>query len=275
MSTPSFNTIEYCRTFVARDDPDRYLASLFAPRRLYAPLWALLAFNQDIAQIHEQVREPTLALMRLQWWRETLDKLYQGEGVSGHPVAESLHAHVMSHGLSRLEFDALIDARELDGRGTTPETTSGLESYADFTTTPLLMLMAALHEGDVPRERVRYLGTAYAMTGILRAIPYMAGQGRCLLPQDDMTRAGLTVATLHQENNRVARAKIVRDLAELAHDHLQRATEIDHIKMFKAQKTLTQLYLQQLRVVEYNVFSPRLQHPPIMRELRVWFKTLV
>ena len=58
-------------TRIARDgDPDRALAALFAPRESRADLLALIAFNVELARIAEQVSEPELGAIRMQWWRE-------------------------------------------------------------------------------------------------------------------------------------------------------------------------------------------------------------
>ena len=35
-------------------------------------------------------------------------------------------------------------------------------------------------------------GAAYGLAGVLRSVPALAGQGRCLLPQDALAEAGLT-----------------------------------------------------------------------------------
>ena len=51
-------------------DPDRSLAVLFAPRESRASLFALYALNVELARIAEQVSEPDLGAIRLQWWRE-------------------------------------------------------------------------------------------------------------------------------------------------------------------------------------------------------------
>ena len=60
------------RRIARSGDPDRALAALFAPRETRADLLALYAFNVELARIAEQVTEPELGAIRLQWWREAL-----------------------------------------------------------------------------------------------------------------------------------------------------------------------------------------------------------
>jgi phytoene synthase len=44
---------------------------LFAPAPRRVLLFALYAFNAEVARIAETVREPMLGAIRLEWWRET------------------------------------------------------------------------------------------------------------------------------------------------------------------------------------------------------------
>src|ERR1041385_2992054 len=53
-----------------RHDRDRYQTALFAPADRREALFALYAFNYEIARVREIVSEPMLGQIRLQWWRE-------------------------------------------------------------------------------------------------------------------------------------------------------------------------------------------------------------
>ena len=55
---------------VCGHDPDRYLCDLFAKPKAREGLFALHAFNHEVAKIRELVSEPMLGHIRLQWWRE-------------------------------------------------------------------------------------------------------------------------------------------------------------------------------------------------------------
>ena len=60
---------------VREHDPDRYLATLFAPADAREALFALYAFDHEITRVRRMVSEPVAGLVRLQWWREALDAL--------------------------------------------------------------------------------------------------------------------------------------------------------------------------------------------------------
>src|SRR5271155_1201163 len=75
---------------VRRHDRDRYQTALFAPAARREALFALYAFNYEIARVRESVTERALGHIRLEWWRETVDAAYGGTPVRQHPVAEAL-----------------------------------------------------------------------------------------------------------------------------------------------------------------------------------------
>ena len=58
---------------VRRHDRDRYQTALFAPADRREALFALYAFNYEIARVRESVTQPMLGQIRLQWWREVID----------------------------------------------------------------------------------------------------------------------------------------------------------------------------------------------------------
>ncbi|WP_428246944.1 phytoene/squalene synthase family protein [Ferrovibrio sp.] len=182
----------HCGDELRRHDPDRWLTALFAPDVARPALWALYAFNLEIARSAEQVSEAMLGHIRLQWWRETWDGIRAGTPRK-HPVAEALFAA----GAAAWDADdvaALIDARERDLEPAPPASLAELLDYAKATTAPLLRLACQVL-GQTPdgvlRETLDYAGQAYALTGILRAVPFHAAQGRVLLPSQMLGGQGL------------------------------------------------------------------------------------
>ena len=53
---------ETCEALVKRTDPGRYFSALFAPKDKRPFLFALYAFNHEIARVGETVREPMVVL---------------------------------------------------------------------------------------------------------------------------------------------------------------------------------------------------------------------
>lgn len=66
-------------------------------------------FNVEISKVQDQVSEPRLAQMRLQFWHDTLEKLFK-DNVPQHPVAQELYkvSYVLRLYLSFVAFYSLI-----------------------------------------------------------------------------------------------------------------------------------------------------------------------
>ena len=82
-------------------DYDRYLSALFAPVDSREALFALIAFNHEVARIPEAVSEPMLGRIRLQWWREVLEAVDAGEPARRHEVAVPLADAIRACSLDR------------------------------------------------------------------------------------------------------------------------------------------------------------------------------
>src|SRR5262245_49761252 len=85
----SADAASYCVDLVRSGDRDRFLCAAAAPPGSRRVLLALLAFNLEIARTREVVREPMLGEIRLQWWRESLDEIWNAKP-RAHPVIEEL-----------------------------------------------------------------------------------------------------------------------------------------------------------------------------------------
>jgi phytoene synthase len=177
---------------IAREgDPDRAIAALFAPRESRADLLALIAFNVELARIAEQVSEPDLGAIRLQWWREAVERAGDGEP-TGQPVADALGEALRRRKLSRQRIDAMIDARAFDlGTGIMSDK-AALETYLRDTAGSLFALSAeclgASRSSIEPAAA--QAGLAYGLTGLMRALPVHAARRRVDLPADALRARG-------------------------------------------------------------------------------------
>ena len=93
---------------VRERDRDRYLATLWAPAKAQAGLFALHALDLELLQVVRTTTEPMLGQIRLAWWRERLQGLDRGE-VPAQPVLQALAAHVLPRGVPGSALTALED----------------------------------------------------------------------------------------------------------------------------------------------------------------------
>jgi phytoene synthase len=198
---------------VRRHDRDRYQTVLFAPAARREALFALYAFNYEIARVRESVTQPMLGQIRLQWWRENIAAAFDGGPVRHHPVAEALTTVIRDLRLSRDHFNRLIDARETDLADEPPATLAALVDYTEATSARLVYLaLEVLGVHDSPAMNAGlHVGIAYSLAGLLRAMPFRARQ---IIPADIPTPDGVTkvaaAALQHLQAARALRKRIPR-----------------------------------------------------------------
>lgn len=179
------------RRIARSGDPDRALAALFAPRDIRADLLALYAFNVELARIAEQVTEPELGAIRLQWWHDAVAR-GPAEEIAGHPVADALHEVRQRRALSPERIEGLIDARNFDIATRIMPDWNALETYLHDTAGALFALAATC--AGVPHALLEpaasHAGLAYGLTGLMRALPVRAARGLVVLPADMLRRHG-------------------------------------------------------------------------------------
>lgn len=103
---------DYCLTFLKTNDYERFLITLFMPRKTRPMLWALYALNYEVAKTPQVVSDPTIGMIRLQWWREAIERLFNGK-VDAHEVIRALHQTLQEGAVwQEQDFQGLIDAYE-------------------------------------------------------------------------------------------------------------------------------------------------------------------
>ena len=209
-----------CADLLRRHDRERYLACLFAPPAHREALFALYAFNLEVAKTAEVVSEPMLGHIRLQWWRESLEGIYEGRARQ-HEVVQPLAAAIERYGLARGHFDALIDAREADLDPEPLDDLAALERYAQATGAGLLRIALQVVCGKrgpsaAALETADRWGSAVALVGLMRAVPFHARQKRLYLPRDLMAAERLDQSELFELRGSDALSAIVRSVVERA-----------------------------------------------------------
>ena len=241
---------------------------MFAPPETREALWALFAFNYEIAKTREVVSEMQLGLIRLQWWREAIGKIYEMGEAPEHEILKPLAAAIKAHALPREYFETLIYAREFDLENVLPGNIEGLVNYADFTGTPLLKLAVKIAGGDAEAEPVQPVAVNYALAGILRAVVFHARQHRCYLPEDLMKAQEVRISQLYDLKAPENLPKVIEAVAAQAVPGAKPQNTF-----LKASQKLAMIQLGQIRRAGYDVFSPKMQIPPVFRELRLILAT--
>ena len=269
-----------CARLVRRYDNDRYLTALFAQAERREALFALAAFNLEVAKIPEVVSEPMLGEMRLQWWREVIDEIAEGRDRK-HEVVEPLAAAARRFDLPIRDLHPLLDARGFDLEDRAPADLAELERYAEATTAPLnrLALQVFGLSGEAAEGAAVALGKATAITGLLRAIPFHARQRRVYLPTAIVEAVAVEMGEVFELRPHAGLARAVERLAEVAGRHLEAARGLGaRLPRLSApvmlQATLAAGHLRRLRRSEFDVFSSDIQATHPLRVIRLLWPAL-
>ena len=246
-------------------DYDRYLSVLFAPAGRREALFALIAFNHEIARIPEAVSEPMLGRIRLQWWREVLEAVYAGEPARRHEVAVPLERAIRDCSLDRAPFEQLLDGRETALEEDGPADLAALERYAAATGGSLtaLMLQASGTDTAPALEAARQVGTAWSLIGTLRAAPRSAALDRVMLPTDLLGKAGIAADDLRAGRAFDRFAAVAAPVARRAEALLGEARKARRAVPRRSRGVLliarlAHLYLARLRRAEWDPRDPSL-----------------
>ncbi|MDB5374617.1 MAG: hypothetical protein JWP04_3259 [Belnapia sp.] len=183
--------------FARAHDPDRFLCGLFAPAARRDAYCTLIAFNHELARAREAARTPLIALMRLQWWRDVVTDAAAGKPPRQHEVAGPLQAAIAAGLLEPEALIALADAREVEAEEAGLPSEAAFGAYLRGTAGGVALAAARLLGMAGPGlAAVQEAGAAYGLAGVLRSLPALAAQGRCLLPEEVLARHGLTAAAV-------------------------------------------------------------------------------
>jgi phytoene/squalene synthetase len=223
-------SLEACAALVERGDAERFAAVMAAPVAARARLFPLYAFNLEVARAPWVSKEPMIAEMRLQWWRDVVAEPM----ARAHEVAGPFHVVIKSAGLPVSVLDALIAARVRDAYGEPFVDDAAFAAYLDDTAGGLMWL-ASLACGGTDEPAARALGWALGLANYLRAVPELEERGRHPLPD------GRAVAV---------QGLAAQGLAKLALARKGRVPKAAALAAWQAKGLLTQVLAEPMVVAE-------------------------
>jgi phytoene synthase len=267
----------HCLALVREHDPDRYIASLYAPEALRPGLFALYAFSHEIARVREQVSEPLPGEVRLQWWRDVLEAGPDAPA-PGHPVAQALLDTVRRFRLPIGPLSGLIEARVFDLYDDPMPSLSDLEGYAGETASALIRLAClVLGQGRDPggATAAGHAGVAYALCGLMRAFPWHAARGQVYLPADLLGRNGVTREDIVRGRGGPGLVYSLKEMRALTRIHLRKLNDLGAtvpaaIKPAFLPVALVEPYLRQMERRSYDPYRTIIGLSPLRRQWTLW-----
>ena len=213
----------YCAELVRTADRDRFLSSLFAPAEYRTALHALYAFNVEVARVREVAREALPGEIRLQWWSDVLNG-ERADEAAANPVASALLTVIKRHRLAVPALTALLDARRFDLYDEPMAAIADLESYAKQTSSAVIALAAQILGIDA-QHAADPAGIAYAIAGLIRALPFHAARRQLYVPAELLQRHGVPPGEIFAGQTSAGLNAALAELRNIARHHLGATAE--------------------------------------------------
>lgn len=246
----------YCVNQLRSGDYDAHLVSNFLPSGARDAYLALRTLNLELSRLPETVSNQTIGAMRMQFWKDAINKTFDGTPPR-EPVSLLLYAALAAsasrsasgtkkggNNFSSIKFwlQRFISTRQqyMDNRPFA--SLAALEDYAESTYATLMYITLAM----LPLRSMHvdhlasHIGKAYGITAILRGIPILAAPAPStndpsipqrnpvlLLPLDIMADVGLREEDVYRQGPHApGLQEAVFRVATRANDHLITAREM-------------------------------------------------
>jgi len=221
----------YCLQLLRSRAYELYFAVLFAPPAKRGALAALYAFQLEILHIGEQVQEPLLGEMRLQWWHDSLmaalKKDIQHTGIKEqnsaetlpimaqqNPVIAAVTVAINRYNLPPAAFLCLCEAARFDLYRDIMPSRAALETYCTALYGTVLQLACRILGGETSNladKTCRHGGVAQGLAALIRHLPRTQRQGKIYIPADILASMGVDEQSLR---NNVAGQEPAENLAK-------------------------------------------------------------
>ena len=241
---------------------------------------AVWDFCRAVDDAVDEAVDVTTAAGEVTKWRAEVGRLF-GPEAPLTPQARDLKPYVAMFSLSRQPFDDLVDGVEMDLQRSRYQTFDELVGYCRRVASAVgVMCIEVFGSRDSrSREYAFNLGLALQMTNIIRDIKVDLQQGRIYLPQEDLSRFGVTEAAL-------AAGQVTEPVRKLIAHECQRARHFFTVaaqamppaesRKLVAAEIMGGIYFEILQRIErrgYDVFTERVRVPKIVRArlaLQIW-----
>lgn len=245
---------KYCVNQLRHGDYEAYLIRQFVPPSTRDAYDALRTLNLELARLPETVSNPTIGMLRMQFWRDTVARTF-----AGNPPREPISL-LLSKAIARLTEKAgpsganslkfwllrVINTREKHMENRPFTSLAALEEYAENTYATLMyMTLASMPLRSVHLDHLAsHIGKTCGIVATLRGIPILAAPSQpiqgpsgsgvgntrnpaLLLPLDVMADVGLKEEDVFRHGpNAEGLQDAVFKVATRANDHLITAREM-------------------------------------------------
>lgn len=197
----------------SKADYEGFLCSQFFPAHQKPTQLALRAFNIELASIRESVSNTDIGRMRMQFWRDSVEKIFAGvppqQPVAlalAHAIQEQELHHQQNGGagdseMSLIWFKRMITEREQNLSDPQFMTLGQMETYCENTFGSLLYLqLESVGVKSLEADHAAsHMAKAMGIATMLRAFPFHMHQNRMVIPAE--ITAKVTITPMDKKDN--------------------------------------------------------------------------
>ncbi|MES2354348.1 MAG: presqualene diphosphate synthase HpnD [Pseudomonadota bacterium] len=271
---------EYCQNKAAKSGSSFYYSFLFLPPEKRRAITAVYAFCREVDDVADEVKDISVARIKLAWWRTEVANLFAGN--PQHPVGKALLPVIQTLNLSATQFNEVIDGMEMDLTYHRYPDFKSLELYC-YRVASVVGQMSATIFGYTDPNTLKYandLGMAFQLTNIIRDVGEDARRDRIYLPQDELNQFGVSTTDILNGQESDNFRKLMAFQTERAKQYYQEAfaalANIDR-KTQRAGLIMAAIYRTLLDEIErdrFAVLKQRIALTPL-RKLWIAWRTYV
>lgn len=216
---------EYCQNKAAQSGSNFYYSFLTLPNDKRAAITALYAFCREVDDIVDNRGELHIKQVKLDWWRQEIDNLFNGK--PQHPITRALLEHIHQFNLVQENLLEILDGMEMDLQAVRYPDFKELSLYC-HRVAGVVGIMSAQIFGYQDRQTLKYahnLGVAFQLTNIIRDVYEDMRHDRLYLPQEELAHYGVTESDIRQGQHTAAFDQLMQFQIKRATEYYERAMQ--------------------------------------------------
>ena len=268
---------QYVQDKAAKSGSSFYYAFRFLPLPQRAAITAFYAVCREVDDVVDEVVDPSVAAIKLAWWRKEVVNAYDGR--SSHPAMQALMPHTAAYSIDASHLLAVIEGCEMDLQQSRYLDFAGLARYCHLVAGVVGEVASNIfgrrHAATI--DYAHRLGLAMQLTNIIRDVGDDARRGRIYLPQNELKHFDVKATELLERkapwgySDRFT--QLMRFQADRAHRCYDEALALLPAADRRAQRpglAMAQIYRTLLREIEADHFKVLHQRVALTPLRKVW-----
>lgn len=267
---------EYCENKARGAGSSFFYAFLFLPEKKRRAMIALYAFCREVDNIADDVHDEGVAMRKLQFWREEIDRTFSGN--PNHPIGKELDWSHQQRPLSKGLFSDIMDGMSMDVAHVPIQKNKDLSLYCYRVAGAVGLLSTEIFgcTDEKTCEFARALGEALQLTNILRDIKEDASRGRIYFPQQERIHFGVADQDFMEGNLTEGMQSLLDSYGEHAKGCYAKALDLlpaADRKKLSASLLMGSIYyahLKRLKAVRFDIWQHNIRLLPIHKMWIAW-----